>query len=97
MAVSPWFDACGNVLRTIPDEAIAECTVGGQDASEPVAYWIEALNFDGPADEIRAYLKEYGTWDDDELADHRQNLQRLFWLYCGDLNEDPDTYLSLQH
>lgn len=33
-------------------------------------------------------LKEYGAWDDDELQDHAQNLQRLLWLACGDIVEE---------
>jgi hypothetical protein len=92
-----WFDEYGNVLRTIPAEAVEACTQPGKDADGEVQYWIEALNFDGDADMIRAYLRECGAWDDTELMDWRQNLARLFWIYCGDLREDPDAYLSLQH
>jgi hypothetical protein len=38
-------------------------------------------------DTLRADLREYGAWDDDDLADHDQNLQRLLWLACGDIVE----------
>ena len=34
---------------------------------------------------LRDELDEYGAWDDDELSDHSQNLQRLLWLACGDI------------
>lgn len=30
-------------------------------------------------------LREYGAWDDEELSDHEQNLQRILWLACGDI------------
>ena len=30
-------------------------------------------------------LREYGAWDDEELADHEQNLQRLLWSLAGDI------------
>lgn len=30
-------------------------------------------------------LKEYGAWDDEDLRDHAQNLQRLLWVACGDI------------
>jgi hypothetical protein len=30
-------------------------------------------------------LREYGAWDDKDLADHDQNLQRILWLACGDI------------
>lgn len=32
-------------------------------------------------------LSEWGAWDDEELADHEQNLQRILWLACGDIVE----------
>jgi hypothetical protein len=35
-----------------------------------------------------AELREYGAWDDDELSDHAQNLQRLLWLMAGDIVEE---------
>lgn len=41
-----------------------------------------------PADDLRAELKEYAAWDDEELADHNANLSRILWLACGDINED---------
>ena len=36
---------------------------------------------------VASELKEYGAWDEDQLADHEQNLQRLLWLACGDIRE----------
>lgn len=36
---------------------------------------------------VRAELKEYGAWDEAELSDHAQNLQRLLWLACGDIKD----------
>jgi hypothetical protein len=37
---------------------------------------------------LRDELREYGAWEDDELADHDQNLQRILWLAAGDIVED---------
>jgi hypothetical protein len=34
---------------------------------------------------LASELREYGAWDDDELSDHEQNLQRLLWLAAGDI------------
>lgn len=39
-------------------------------------------------DALRAELKEYGAWDDDELSDHDANLTRILWLACGNIVED---------
>lgn len=36
---------------------------------------------------IRAELAEYGAWDDVELANHAQNLQRIVWIACGDIRD----------
>ena len=30
-------------------------------------------------------LREYGAWDDVELSDHDQNLDRLLWCACCDI------------
>lgn len=38
-------------------------------------------------DVLRAELKEYGTWDAKELADHDANLDRLVWLAANDISE----------
>jgi hypothetical protein len=32
-------------------------------------------------------LKEWGAWDETELLDHDQNLQRILWLACGDISD----------
>ncbi len=39
-------------------------------------------------DQIRAELNGYGAWDDTELADHEQNLQRILWIAAGNIRED---------
>lgn len=37
---------------------------------------------------VRSELKEYGAWDDAELAyDHEANLQRLVWIAASDIAE----------
>ena len=36
---------------------------------------------------VRDVLREYGAWDDDELSDHDDNLDRLLWIACGDIVE----------
>jgi hypothetical protein len=41
-------------------------------------------------DDIRSELKEYGAWDDDELADDEANKQRILWIAGGNISEDRD-------
>lgn len=33
-------------------------------------------------------LREYGAWDDKELADHDHNLTRLLWIAANDITEE---------
>lgn len=40
-------------------------------------------------DLLRRELAEWGAWDDEELADHDDNLSRILWLACGDLFDNP--------
>ena len=37
---------------------------------------------------LRKELREYGAWDDQELANHEQNLQRILWIAAGDIVEN---------
>lgn len=30
-------------------------------------------------------LSEYGAWDDEELKNHEENLNRILWIACGDI------------
>lgn len=41
-----------------------------------------------PADKIRAELKEYGAWDETELADDEANRLRIVWIAAGNISED---------
>jgi hypothetical protein len=37
---------------------------------------------------LAAELSEYGAWDNAELADHDQNLQRILWIACGNITDE---------
>lgn len=39
------------------------------------------------AEDLKAELKEFGCWDDEELSDHEANLDRILWIACGDIAE----------
>ena len=40
-----------------------------------------------PAD-IAAELKDYGAWDETELADYDANIQRILWIAAGNIREE---------
>ena len=39
-------------------------------------------------EQVRAELSEYGAWDDTQLHDHAENLQRVLWLGVCDIWEE---------
>ena len=39
-------------------------------------------------DQVRAELAEYGAWNEEELQDHAENLQRVLWLAVCDIWEN---------
>lgn len=39
-------------------------------------------------DKLRAELKEYGAWEEDELQDHADNCARMLWIICGNIQEE---------
>ena len=54
--------------------------------------WLERLNFDGPVELFKEHLKEYGTWDDEQLKDHYKNRLRVLWLWANDCHDNPGDY-----
>lgn len=38
-------------------------------------------------EQVRQELNDLGAWEDDELENHNDNLQRLFWLACGNISD----------
>ena len=61
-------------------EALLSCATPGQSADGAVAYLRDAFDVAGSPADCAAYLKGYGAWTNDELADHDANLGRLVWL-----------------
>jgi hypothetical protein len=49
-----------------------------------IAAQLDALD---PA-KVRAELRETGAWDESELSDHAENLQRLLWIVANDITEE---------
>ena len=37
---------------------------------------------------VKDELREYGAWDDTELSDKEENLNRVLWLACGNIVEE---------
>ena len=75
---------------TLPREAIDDCHHQG-DCGPDVEAW--ATDIDRPDDctpeALAAELREYGAWDDAELADDSANWERIIWIAAGNLKEEP--------
>lgn len=67
------------------------CTSGSNDAAVEILINVpkvrRQLNKIDP-DAIRAELREYGAWDDDELADDDENRRRIIWLAAWNIYDD---------
>ncbi len=94
-----WQSSSGRLTLTFPDlEMCRRCSHPGpcdldvrQVSDEPA---IAAQLATIPAPLLAAELDEYGAWDDVELSDHAQNLQRLLWVAACDVHEQPADYLE---
>lgn len=40
-----------------------------------------------PPQVLSEELREFGAWDDLELSNHGDNLARILWIACGDIQE----------
>lgn len=78
-------------LQMTTDQA-RSASQSGRDAAEDVRELLRdpriarQLRKIAPAD-IRAELKEYGAWDDRELADDDANRERIVWIAAGNIRE----------
>ncbi len=81
---------------SIPVEAIADCSRGGQDALASVTHWVKELGFDFPPAWAIPYLLPFGAWSEKELQNHEENKLKIFWLICCDLSETND-FIGLLH
>lgn len=86
-----WSSSCGRIELSISKAQAATASHQGQCDADVL--WLsnipgirKQLNKLTP-EQVSEVLREYGAWDDEERADHEQNLQRLVWLACGDIND----------
>jgi hypothetical protein len=87
-----WTSSTGRIELVIPPEMAICASHPGQCDADVLALskvacvegQLRALN----TSLIREELRGYGAWDDEELADDAQNLQRLLWIACGDINDE---------
>ena len=74
----------GDCLMAIAQSGDNEAAVRDWLDLDPVRSEINALD----PDDIRSELREYGAWDDDELADDELNKMRFLWLAAHSAAEE---------
>lgn len=84
-----WYEGSGRIEIFITQKQVqAICHSGANDAA--VA---EEKKPDIDPVLLKNILSEYGAWDDSELSDHAQNLERIFWIACWDCFDNPENYI----
>ncbi len=75
----------------LPQDAVDECSASGS-VDEAVEYWTGKVDLSRvDADKLREELREYGAWDDDELADDAANRRRIVWIGACNVSEDHES------
>ena len=92
-----WFDGSGRICLRFPSlEDARYCAHQGEclpEVQETMGLdWMASQLAEVNPDDLRRALYEHGAWDDEELADHDANLERLVWIAANDVAEDPETY-----
>ncbi len=73
----------------MPSEAVTDCSHQGECGPD-VEFWAPRVQrpAECTADALRAELREYGAWDDDQLADDMVNWERIVWIAAGNIREE---------
>jgi hypothetical protein len=72
----------------IPEEAVLACSCPGSNDSA-VAYWVSKIEWPKGCDEVlRKYLKEFGAWTSEQLANDHDNRERVLWIAAGDISDE---------
>ena len=87
-----WTSGCGRINLQIDLRDAKDCSHSGSCDSDiewlkSCPYIIEQTN---TLDKLLLadILREYGAWDDDELADDEMNRIRIAWIAAGNIREE---------
>jgi hypothetical protein len=84
-----YFDYIGSI--ELPLDVIDACGHGGDctnDVEECMTLpEVKAELSEIEPEQLRKELKEYGAWDEEQLADHQENLKRILWLAASGIKD----------
>jgi len=86
-----WYGNYGVSIRLTKADALNVSQAG--DMSSQVCDLLQKGYVKKQADKIDPValcdeLRDYGAWDNDQLQDHKANLERLVWIAGGDIREN---------
>jgi len=70
---------------------LADCAHQG-DCEESVRGFIRNYGVTADAEDCRDFLKPFGAWDAEELADDEMNLVRAVWVVAGNLKDSGEAF-----
>jgi hypothetical protein len=76
-----------HIVDAVPDRGPADDAIGFHVYNSTIIDQLDSIG----ADRIRAELRQWGAWDDDELAHERENRERLLWLAVMNIKETDDS------
>ena len=89
-----WTSSSGRVEFKLPRDVVASCFHSGQCNDDVIAAIerpdIAATMAEIDPIELIQELREYGAWTNEELSNHRENLERILWLAAGDIQESSE-------
>lgn len=90
-----WTSSSGRIELKLSSNEANSVFTPGRDATPEVEDLINKPHIRKQLDKLKPKdvsdeLSEYGAWDDDELADHEENLKRLLWIAGNDINENEE-------
>lgn len=64
-----------------------DCVASGMDATDACEYMVRVYRIVAHPTSVREYLRSFGAWGDDRLADDSENVLRAIWIIAGNLRE----------
>ncbi len=87
-----YFNYIGSI--TLPIEVVHSCGHGGDCTNDIIECMqlpeIKAELAEIDPKQLVKELEEYGAWDETELQDHNNNLERILWLAASSILEELD-------
>jgi hypothetical protein len=73
----------------MPEEAVSDLS-GSGSKDQQADFWAERIARPEAVtpESLAKELREYGAWDDNELADDAANWRRILWIAAGNIQEE---------